>query len=67
MRIVSWGAQGFIPVELVPQAEIIKSARYLQALLRDRRAGKREVIMQHEKARGPSVLVGAWTGGIGMP
>jgi len=52
MRIVSWGAEGFISVELVPQAEIITAARYLQArrnlcpTLRDRPPGKREMIMQ---------------------
>jgi len=72
MRIVSWGAEGFISVALVPQAEIITTARYLQALrnlcptLRDRLAEKKEMIMQHERARCPSVLVGAWTGVIGM-
>jgi len=73
MRIVSWGAEGFISVALVPQGEIITAARYLQALqnlrptLHDRRPGKREMIMQHEKACGPALLFGAWRGGIRMP
>lgn len=65
MRIVSWGAEGFISVELVPQGETVTAARYLQAVqslrptLRDKRPGKREIVMQHEKARGPALIGGA--------
>ena len=73
MRIVFWDAEGFISVDLVPQAETITAAFYLQTLqnlrptLFDRRSGKREMITQHEKARGPALLIGEWRGGIRMP
>jgi hypothetical protein len=73
MRIVSWDAEGFKSVKLVPQAETITAARYLQPLrnlrptLHDRSPGKRGMIMPHEKTRGPAVLVGAWRGGLRMP
>lgn len=71
--IVSWSAEGCISVELLPQGETSTAARYVQTLrnlrltLSDKRPGKREMVLQHEKARGPALLVSAWKEGRRMP